>query len=69
MIIEKIDDLAITPGLDISPCLNFKAGKPTALSIFDPAKSIRFVVTIKPIGLENSIRYFTSVGLSNAVNW
>jgi tricorn protease len=51
MIIEKIDDLTITPGLDISPCLNFKAGKPTALSIFDPAKNIRFVVTIKPIGL------------------
>jgi tricorn protease len=51
MIIEKIDDQAITPGIDISPCLNFKAGKPTALSIFDPAKNIRFVVTIKPIGL------------------
>jgi tricorn protease len=51
MIIEKIDDQAITPDIDISPSLNFKAGKPTALSIFDPAKNIRFVVTIKPMAL------------------
>lgn len=51
MIIEKIDDRTIIPGMDISPFLNFKAGKLTALSIFDPAKNSRFVVTMKPIAL------------------
>ena len=51
MIIEKVDDRTITPGMDISPLLNFKAGKPTALSIFDPVKTNRFVVTMKPIAL------------------
>ena len=51
MIIEKIDDTTITPGMDISPSLNFKAGKPTALSIFDPVKNSRFIATIKPIAL------------------
>jgi tricorn protease len=49
MIIEKTDDRTITAGMDISPLLNFKAGKPTALSVFDPAKNRRFVVTMKPI--------------------
>ena len=51
LIIEKIDDRTINVGADISPLLNFKAGKPTALSIFDPAKNNRFVVTVKPIPL------------------
>lgn len=51
MIIEKIDDQVIAPGMDISPLLNFKADKPTALSIFDQAKNGRFVVTVKPIAL------------------
>ena len=51
MIIEKVDDRTITPGMDVSPLLNFKAGKPTALSIFDPTKSTHFVVTMKPIAL------------------
>ena len=51
MIIEKIDERTVTPGMDVSPLLNFKAGKPTALSIFDPAKDSRFVVTMKPIAL------------------
>jgi tricorn protease len=51
MIIEKIDDQIINAGMDISPLLNFKAGKPTALSIFDPAKNNRFAVTVKPIAL------------------
>ena len=49
MIIEKIDGVTITPGMDISPLLNLKAGKPTLLSIFDPAKNARFDVTIKPV--------------------
>ena len=51
MIIEKIDDRAINSGTDISPLLNFKAGKPTALSIFEPIKNSRFVVIMKPIAL------------------
>src|SRR5215469_11893889 len=49
MTIEKIDGVTITPGMDISPLLNLKAGKATLLSIFDPAKSTRFDVTIKPV--------------------
>jgi tricorn protease len=49
MIIEKIDNQTITPGLDFSPLLNFKADKLTALSIFDPSKNVHFVVTTKPI--------------------
>jgi tricorn protease len=51
MIIEKIDGTPFAVGIDISPLLNFKAGKPTLLSIFDPAKNIRFDVRIKPISL------------------
>ena len=51
MIIEKIDDQTITPGMDVSPLLNFKAGKLTALSVFDPTSNSHFVVTTKPIDL------------------
>ena len=51
MIIEKIDGQSVNAGMDTSPLLNFKAGKPTALGIFDPAKNSRFVVTAKPVGL------------------
>jgi C-terminal processing protease CtpA/Prc len=49
MIIEKIDNQTITPGMDFSPLLNFKADKLTALSTFDPGKNAHFVVTTKPI--------------------
>jgi tricorn protease len=51
MIIEKIDGNTLAPGVDISPLLNFKAGKPTLLSIFDPTKDLRFDARIKPISL------------------
>jgi tricorn protease len=51
MIIEKIDGQPANSGMDISPLLNFKAGKPTALGIFDPVKNGRFLVTAKPVGL------------------
>jgi tricorn protease len=51
MMIEQIDDQTINAGMDISPLLNFKAGKPTALNIFDPVKNYRFIVTVKPIAL------------------
>jgi tricorn protease len=49
IIIEKIDGVTITPGMDISPLLNLKAGKATLLGIFDPAKNARFDVTTKPV--------------------
>jgi tricorn protease len=49
MIIEKIDGVTITPGMDVSPLLNLKAGKATLLSLFDPAKNARFDVTTKPV--------------------
>ena len=51
MVIEKIDNREITPGADVSPFLNFKKDKTVALSIFDPAKNTRLVVTVKPISL------------------
>ncbi len=51
MIIEKIDETVITPGMEVSPLLNHKVGQPVLLSIFDPAKNSRFDVRIKPIGL------------------
>jgi tricorn protease len=51
MIIEKIDGNALAPGTDISPLLNLKAGKPTLLGLFDPAKNSRFDIRIKPISL------------------
>ena len=51
MVIEKIDATTIAPGMDLSPLLNHKAGKPTLLTILDPAKNSRFEVTVKPTGL------------------
>jgi tricorn protease len=53
MIIEKIDGVTLTPGMDISPLLNLKAGKPTLLSLFDPDKNIRSDLSMKPISLED----------------
>jgi Tol biopolymer transport system component/C-terminal processing protease CtpA/Prc len=59
MIIEKIDGNVIAAGIDVSPLLNFKAGKPTLLGIFDPAKNNRFDVRVKPIslGVEEELLY------------
>ena len=59
MIIEKIDGNVLGPGIDLSPLLNFKADKPTLLSIFDPVKNNRFEVRIKPInlGAEDELLY------------
>jgi tricorn protease len=51
MVIEKIDNQPIAPGMEVSPLLNFKAGRLTALSIFDPDKNTRFLVTAKPVTL------------------
>ena len=49
MVIEKIDGITLTPELDWCPLLNRKAGRPTLLSVFDPAKNARFDETVKPI--------------------
>ncbi len=49
MMIEKINGIVIEPGMDFSPLMNHRAGQPTLLSIFDPAKNTRFDVTVKPI--------------------
>ena len=49
MRIEKIDGEAIKEGEDYYPLLNHKAGKPTLISIFDPAKGDRWDETIKPV--------------------
>ena len=49
MIIEKINGVTITPGMEYDSLLNHQAGKPTLVGIFDPAKNSRFDVTVKPI--------------------
>jgi tricorn protease len=53
MIIEKIDGITLAPGVDTSPLLNLKAGKPTLLTIFDPDKNSRSDFSMKPISLED----------------
>lgn len=53
MIIEKIDGAALAAGADECPLFNRKAGKPTLLSVFDPAKNVRFEETVKPVRLRD----------------
>lgn len=53
MIIEKIDGATIAAGADVCPLFNRKAGKPTLLSVFDPAKNVRFDETVKPIRISD----------------
>ena len=59
MIIEKINGAAIAPGAEFDSLLNHVAGKPTLLSVFDPAQNQRFEETVKPISLaaENELLY------------
>jgi tricorn protease len=59
MIIEQIDGHAIAPGAEFDSLLNHRAGKPTLLSVYDPAKNRRFEETVKPISLaaENELLY------------
>jgi len=59
MIIEKIDGHAIAPGAEFDSLLNHRAGKPTLLSAYDPAKNLRFEETVKPVSLtaENELLY------------
>ena len=59
MIIEKINGAAIAPGAEFDSLLNHVAGKPTLLSVLDPAQNQRFEETVKPISLaaENELLY------------
>lgn len=59
VIIEQIDGVVISAKEDPSRLLNRKAGKPTLLSLHDPATKQRWVETVKPIGRgeENQLLY------------
>lgn len=48
-IIEKIDNVEITEGMDFYPLLNHKKGKNTLLSFFNPINQERWEEVIKPI--------------------
>lgn len=48
-IIEKIDGVEITEGMDYYPLLNHKQGKNTLLSFYNPASKKRWDEAIKPI--------------------
>lgn len=59
VIIEKIDGVAVTAGVNPYQLLNRKAGKNTLLSLFDPGSGERWEEVAKPItlGEENELRY------------
>jgi Tol biopolymer transport system component/C-terminal processing protease CtpA/Prc len=48
-VIEKIDGVPITPGMDFYQLLNRKAGKLTLLSVHDPVAKTRWEESVKPI--------------------
>lgn len=50
VVIERIDGQVLTAEEDPSRHLNRKAGKPTLLSLHDPASKERWEETVKPIG-------------------
>jgi C-terminal processing protease CtpA/Prc len=58
-IVEKIDGVAITPAMDFYMLLNRKAGKPTLLTVLDPATKAQWDESVKPIsgGQENQLLY------------
>lgn len=58
-VIEKINDIVITPATDIDVLLNRKAGDPTLLGLFDPVADRRWEATVKPIskGDEDGLLY------------
>ena len=58
-IIEKIDGVEITEGMDYYPLLNHKSGKTTLLSMYDPETKDRWDITIKPIngGAQSGLLY------------
>ena len=51
MVIEKIDGVAIAPGMEFDSLLNAKAGKRVELALLDPASGKRFEQAVKPIAL------------------
>lgn len=59
VVIEKIDNNAISKDQDFSVLLNRKIDKPTLLSLYNPATKERWEETVKPIafGEENDLRY------------
>jgi len=59
IIIEKIDGVSLTPGLNYYPLLNRKAEKIVLLSLHDPKSSERWEEKVKPIKLsqENQLLY------------
>lgn len=58
-VIERIDGQPVVAAQDPSRLLNRKAGKPTLLSLFDPATGKRWDETVKPIspGEESQLLY------------
>jgi len=58
-IIEKIDGQLLDATIDHYKLLNRKAGKPTLLSVFDPATKERWEEAVKPVSLgeENALLY------------
>jgi tricorn protease len=58
-VIEKIDGVAITPAMDFYMLLNRKVGKPTLLSVLDPATNERWDESVLPIsgGQESQLLY------------
>lgn len=49
VIMEKINDVEISPGMDYFALLNHKAGKPILVSLLDPLTKKRWEETVKPI--------------------
>jgi tricorn protease len=58
-VIERIDGDPIAPRMDFYALLNRKVGKPTLLSVLDPATNARWDEAVKPInaGEENELLY------------
>ena len=65
VILEKIDGMDITDSVDHYQFLNRKSGKLTLLSLYDPATSIHWEETTKPIsiGAEHELLYRRWVNL------
>lgn len=58
-ILEQIDSVALTDGVNLARLLNRKAGKTTRLAFFNPDTDTRWEMTLKPIsrGAEQSLLY------------
>ena len=58
-VIERINDVVLTPSTDPDVLLNRRAGDPTLVALFDPATDKRWEETVKPIskGAEDNLLY------------